>query len=202
MCIMKKSNNLFFFGLFFLLFMNCSPESHQELPQYNPVVYSENFQKIISNDFDENQFTHYIEAGSKKWFPNKDNRKNGYYEFSPFNSSETLNVAWIVLPPINLDLANAKRLTFKCAQHHVVNSEHNDLKLFVSLNFYGNVNEAKWIELSFKKPEANSQNYLWINSGIVDLSPFSGMIHIAFKANGGSASTNAGAYMIDDIKVF
>lgn len=185
------------------LFIACSPEDEQELPQYNNIIYSVDFQGVLDGTFDETPFTNFSEVGTKKWFGNKDTRNvNAYYEFSPFQSGQPLNIGWFITPAINLDEAKAKRLTFQVAQHHVVNSTENYLEVFVSNNFTGNVAEADWVKFEFKKPEAGSRNYVWVNSGAINLAQFSGNVHIAFKATGGTASANAGAYMIDNIKVF
>src|SRR5690606_18176189 len=70
-----------------------SPEDDQELPLYSPTIYLEDFQKVIDGTFDETPFTNVAESGTKKWFSNSYN-ENAYYEFSPFNSNEPLNVAW------------------------------------------------------------------------------------------------------------
>lgn len=184
------------------IFAACSPENEQELPQYSPVIYLEDFQKILDGTFDESLFVNFAETGTRKWFATSF-QENAYFEFSPFNSNETLNVAWFVTPAINLDSAVKKRLSFQSAQHHVVNSENNFLEVFVSTNFNGDVTTATWVKMSFAGPKIGSGfNYDFFNSGAVDLSQFSGNIHIAFKATGGTASANAGAYMIDNIKVF
>ena len=181
----------------------CSPEDEQELPTYSPTIYFEDFQKVIDGTFDESAFVNVAETGTKKWFATS-YKENGYYEFSPFQSNETVNVAWFVTPAINIDSAVKKRLTFQTAQHHVVNTENNYIQVYVSTNFTGDVTTATWHEMeNFNKPQIGGGfNYDFFNSGVVDLSAFNGNIHIAFKATGGTASANAGAYMIDNIKVF
>ena len=183
-------------------FTACSPEDKQALPEHSPTIYFEDFQKVIDGTFDETPFTNFAEIGTKKWFATSFNN-NAYYEFSPFNSNENLNVAWFVSPAINIDNATRKRLTFQSAQHHVVNTENNFLEVLISTNFTGDVTTATWTTLTFNEPKIGSSfNYDFFNSGAVDLQDFNGIIHIAFKATGGTASTNAGAYMIDNIKVF
>lgn len=184
------------------IFTACSTEDEQVMPQYSPTIYLEDFQKVIDGTFDETIFTNFAEAGTKKWFSNS-YQGNAYYEFSPFNSNESLNVGWFITPEINLDSAVKKRMTFQTAQHHVVNTENNFLQVLISTNFNGDVATATWEEVTFNGPKiGSSNNYDFFNSGAVDLSKFSGKIHIAFKATGGTASANAGAYMIDNIKVF
>lgn len=201
---MKKLNYILPIAILAItgVFTACSPEDEQVLPEYSPTIYLEDFQKVIDGTFDESPFTNFAEAGTKKWFSTSYNG-NAYYEFSPFNSNETLNVGWFVTPAINIDTAKRKRLTFQSAQHHVVNTENNFLEVLVSTDFTGDVTTATWTVLPFNGPQiGNGFNYDFFNSGAVDLQGFSGNIHIAFKATGGTASANAGAYMIDNIKVF
>lgn len=202
---MKKLKYIFPIAVLTLasIFTACSPEDEQELPQINTAVFLLDFKGASTSAFDTTPFTNVAEAGTKKWEGKKDTRtENEYYEFSPFQSGQPLNIAWFVTPAINLDQANAKRFTFQSSQHHVINSTENYLEVFVSNNFTGDVTTATWAKFDFKMPQANSKNYEWINSGSISLSQFSGNIHIAFKATGGTANANAGAYMIDNIKVF
>lgn len=184
------------------LMTSCVTEDDQELPQYNPVIFYEDFQTILTDSFDATPWTIVNEEGSKSWFSNS-YRENGYFEFSPFNSGENLNISWMITPSINIDEANAKRLIFKVAQHHVVDTTNNYLVVMVSDNFSGDISTATWVEKNITLPPTGSAyNYDFYNSGVVDLSEFSGNIHIGFKAVGGTATVNAGAYQIDDIKVF
>lgn len=202
---MKKINYIFPIAAIALtsLFTACSPEDEQVLPKINNTIFEVDFKGASTKEFDETPYTNFAEAGTRKWEGKKDARsENEYYEFSPFQSNQQLNVAWFVTPAINIDAANVKRLTFQSSQHHVVNSTNNNLELYVSNNFTGDVATANWVKFEFKKPEAGSKNYVWVNSGGINLKEFSGNIHIAFKATGGTASANAGSYMIDNIKVF
>ncbi|WCM41384.1 DUF5017 domain-containing protein [Flavobacterium sp. CBA20B-1] len=201
---MKKIKFLFPVAVIALVsvFAACSPEDEQELPTYSPTIYMEDFQKVIDGTFDESKFTNIAETGTKKWFSTS-YQGNAYYEFSPFNSNETLNVAWFVTPAINVDTAVKKRLTFQSAQHHVVNVENNFLEVLISTDFTGDVTTATWKSVTFNGPKIGSGfNYDFFNSGVINLQEYTGNIYIAFKATGGTASANAGAYMIDNIKVF
>lgn len=201
---MKKFKNIIPVAVFAIanLFTSCVSEDDQNLPNYNPVIFNEDFQAIPAGTFDASQWVIQEEAGSKKWFATSYNG-NGYFEFSPFNSGETVNIGWLVTPAISIDQAKAKRLTFNIAQHHVVDTTNNYLSLYISTDFAGDVTTATWVEKSIKLPPVGSaNNYDFFNSGIVDLSEFSGTIYIGFKAVGGTATVNAGAYQIDDIKVF
>lgn len=184
------------------VFISCVTEDDQELPNMNPVVYIEDFQGITTGSFNQEAWTIQEEEGTKKWFATS-YRDNGYFEFSPFNSGQEVNIGWLVTPSINIDEANAKKFSFKIAQHHVVDNTNNYVKVYVSTDFAGDVTTATWVEKEIKLPPVGgAYNYDFYNSGTIDISEFSGNIYIGFKAVGGTATANAGAYQIDDIKVF
>lgn len=180
-------------------FSSCVSDEDQNLPEFNPVVYYEDFHEILEGTFDDTPWTFYAEAGTKNWKQTV-YKSNGYFEFSPFQSGENLNVAWLVTPPIAIENAKKKRLTFEVAQHHVVNTANNFLKAYISTDFSGDVATATWVEVPFRAP--GTKNYEFSKSGVIDLSGYQGPIYIGFKGTGGTASANAGSYMIDNIRVF
>lgn len=180
-------------------FSSCVSDADQDLPEYNKVVFFEDFHQILEGTFDETPWTFFAETGTKNWKQTV-YKSDSYFEFSPFQSNEPLNVAWLVTPAIDISAANKKRLTFEVAQHHVVNKTNNYLQVFISTDFVGDVASATWNEVTFKGP--GTKNYEFSKSGIIDLSSFQGPIYVAFKATGGTASANAGSYMVDNIRVF
>ncbi len=180
-------------------FTGCVSEDDQKMPEFNQLVYFEDFQKMVDGTFDDSVWTFFAESGTKNWKQTVYNG-DGYYEFNPFQSNEALNVAWLVTPAINIENANKKRLTFEVAQHHVINTQNNFLQAFISTDFTGDVNTATWNEVTFKAP--GTKNYEFSKSGVIDISGYQGPIYIAFKATGGTASANAGSYMINNIRVF
>lgn len=186
-----------------LSFVSCVSEEDQELPQLNNVIFNEDFQTAVTGTFDTTNWHNIAKTGTKIWFQNL-YRENGYFEFSPFGSNEAVNEGWFITPQIDLNNANKKAMNFDVAQHHVIDATNNKLKVFISNDFTGdNFDSATWTEVSFTGPKiGSSNNYDFFKSGTINLAEFSGKINIAFVAIGGTSSVNAGAYMIDNIKVF
>ena len=178
--------------------VGCVSEDDAVLPEIGKIVYFEDFQDETTYE----QWTNFAEVGSKEWIP-VEFRGNIYYEFTPFQSGDTVNVGWFVSPAIDVELASTKRLTFEVAHHHVINTENNFIQAYISTDFDGeNVLGATWTEFDFNKPTPALSNYEFIRSGPIDLSEYTGTIYVAFKVTGGTASQNAGAYMIDNVRVF
>ncbi|MGE6356689.1 hypothetical protein ACQKCJ_22695 [Flavobacterium sp. NPDC079362] len=74
----------------------------------------------------------------------------------------------------------------------------------MSTNFDGsNVTKAKRTILSANFPSLSTPTRQFISSGGIDLSAYSGNIHIAFKYIGSvKDKTLNGAFMVDDVKIF
>lgn len=179
-------------------FVGCVAEDDFSLPEIGKIIYFEDFQDAATHE----QWTNFTEIGSKEWIATEYSG-NVYYEFSPFQSGDNINVGWFVSPAIDIELASKKNLTFEVAHHHVVNTENNYIQAYISTDFDGeNVLAATWTEFDFNKPTPALSNYEFIKSGAVDISEYSGTIYVAFKVTGGTDSQNAGAYMIDNVRVF
>lgn len=167
--------------------------------------YTENFQTAIDNtNLNLPGWTNFAESGTKLW-KEEVFSGNGYAELSSFGSGNALNVAWLVTPAINLDATANEFMTFRTAQHHLdVDSPDNSLTVYVSTNFDGtNVLAATWTPVTVTLPTQSTAWYEFVSSGAVDLSAYSGNIHVAFKFKGsGTNTTLDGAFQIDDLKVF
>ena len=187
--------------VFILLFSSCDDAT--TLPPLYPEIYSENFSPTAVNEpsFNFQGWLLFSQTGTKSWF--LDNyQDNDYIEFNPYGSKESSNIGWAITPVYNLELLAQKALIFQSAQHNAISSD-NKFELLVSTNFNGtDVLNATWIPLSFKGPEySKATNYVWVNSGKVNLSDFSGTIYIAFRVTGNS-TTRAGGFQVDNIKLF
>lgn len=110
---------------------SCVSEEDQQLPEYNPVVYNQDFQGLTNDTFDVTLWTNVATEGSKVW-QSKVYKGNGYFEFSPFGSNENVNEAWLISPKIDISQANAKTLVFKLAQHHVVDTTANKVQVYIT----------------------------------------------------------------------
>ncbi|MFT3794451.1 DUF5017 domain-containing protein [Flavobacterium sp.] len=192
--------------LFAGVFTGCSEDDDTALPETAYATYSEDFGTVSESgdySFDLDTWTVFAEAGTKNWFIN-DFDDNVYLEFSSFNSGNASNIGWLVSPAINIDNAKLKRLIFQSAQHHATSLD-NKFELLVSTNYDGeNVLTADWETKTFRLPKYigyGGKNYEFANSGVVDLSQYSGEIYIAFRVKGNS-TTQTGGFQVDNIKIF
>ncbi|AWI24906.1 DUF5689 domain-containing protein [Flavobacterium pallidum] len=165
--------------------------------------YYEDFQESVDNtNFNYEGWTNVATSGTKLWREEAFSG-NGYAEFSSFGSGNALNVAWLVTPGIDMDAHTGETMLFRTAQHHLdVNSDANSLKVYVSSDFTGNPATATWIEVPVTLPTMDTAWYAFVGSGGVDLSGYTGTIHIGFKFTGsGTDTTLDGAFQIDDLKI-
>ena len=166
-------------------------------------IMSEDFQSVTNNtDLDINGWTNFAETGSRLW-REKEQDGNGYTELSGYLSNDAINIAWLVSPGINVDAQDLEFVSFEVAQHNLVGNE-NTLEVFVSTDFDGtNVLTATWAPISVALPSGATSWYQFINSGLVDLSSYSGTLHVAFKYTGSGTDEDLdGAYQIDNFSVF
>ncbi|WP_166921552.1 DUF5689 domain-containing protein [Flavobacterium poyangense] len=168
-------------------------------------LFSEDFQSL-KNDvvFSLPGWSNIVEKASKLW-RSMFYGGNGYAEFNTTSTTAAENVAWLVSPKINLEGYKNAMFSFRSAQHSLkVDSPLNTLEIYVSDDFDGlNIARAKWTKLTAKLPNLSTPTREFITSGRIDLSSYSGNIHLAFKYVGsGKDKTLNGAFMVDDVKIF
>lgn len=188
----------------FVFIIGCTSEDDFEIPNIPEVIFSENFQEVVNNqNFVKEGWTNFNEQGSTVW-RSRIFSGNGYVEFNTFQSGDIVNIGWLITPKIDKDRFNNPKLRFKTAQNFVTNND-NKIQIFVSNNYNGvNVLDAEWIQLDAEVAKLGSGNYVFIDSGIIDLSPYTDNdIHIAFKVIGSGTNTNLdGLFQVDDISIF
>jgi hypothetical protein len=157
---------------------------------------NETFTGVGSNvDLNLAGWSNIAEIGSRLWRGQVFNG-NGYAQATSFNSSDPVNVMWLVSPPITLDVP--KILTFETAMNFW---RHNGLEVFISNDFNGNnVSTATWTKINARLAEETDPVNTFIPSGEIDLSAFSGTVRIAFKYSGDN-SNNTSTYRVDNVKV-
>ena len=192
-------------------FTGCSPEKDIEIPSTTKYTLYEEFMSVTEategDPIEIADWTNFAEVGTKKW-------KQGYYSgtkyaeftaYSPVTSERELsNIGWLVSPAINMDMYEHETLAFDVAQAYV-SSSSNSIELLISTNFDGtNVTAATWRVVNFTKPPLNfDTNFDFFSSGLVDLSSYTGTIHIAFKYKGSGTNTSLdGTYELDNIRIF
>ncbi len=146
-------------------------------------------------------WTNFAEAGSRVW-RERVYQGNGYAELSAYNANDNSNIAWLISPAIDMDTAANEYLSFKTAQHHL-DSPLNTLEVFISTDFDGtDVLAATWSPITANTASQGDSWYTFVESGLVDLSSYSGNVYIAFKYTGaGNDNQLDGSYMVDDFLV-
>lgn len=198
--ILKSS---FLLALIVSVFTSCSEEEDFELAPYKPQVFGESFPESdidYNAVFDFPGWVNFAETGTKKWIE-RDFNNDGYIQFSPFGSGEASNIGWAITPTFNLDSTTGEVLTFESASNFVDNPD-NKLEVFISTNFDGtNVLAATWTLLDAVVADNTTNGYVYIPSGEIDLSTYTGNVNIAFKVTG-NGTTLDGLFQVDKIKIY
>ena len=151
-------------------------------------------------------WTNYIEAGTEAWEGYSSTSSNASLGRSarvqPASSGDISNIAWLITPAIALDNYNNVTLQFKTS-NSLADSSY--LEVLYSLDWDGteaHVTSATWGVLSAAYVVKDTDSFVpWFNSGHVDLSCATGIMHIAFKYTGGGLEAFDGVYELDAIRV-
>jgi Domain of unknown function (DUF5017) len=199
-----KKTILFLLGVMVMTsFTACSPEEDIKNPDFQPYKLFEDFTSNTTDGAVINLagWTNFAEAGTVKWnqgiyYSDK------YAEFSSFQSGQSVNIAWLVSPKVNVE-SNSK-LAFDVAQAYV-STAANSIELLVSTDFDGtNVTAANWTVVNFTKPPLNfDTNFDFFSSGLIDLSAYANQdVYLAFKVKGSGTNTSLdGTYSIDNVRI-
>lgn len=187
--------------LFLGVATSCVNDDDFEIPKLRPVIYSEDFNEIDYNmNFDYADWTNFAEAGTKLWIE-REYQDDGYIQFRSYNSGEASNIGWAISPAIDMDAFTGEVLSFQSATNFVDNPA-NKLEVFVSSDYDGtNVLAATWTQLDAVVADETTNGYTYIPSGNIDLSSYTGTLHIAFKVTG-NGSTLDGLFQVDKIKIY
>jgi hypothetical protein len=181
--------------------VSCSDET--EIAPFKPLIFSEDFPEPeidYNATFDFEGWTNFAETGTKLWIE-RDFNNDGYIQFSPFGSSQASNIGWAITPAINISEGANAVLSFSSASNFVDNPD-NKLEVFIATDYDGtNVLAATWVELEAVVANNTTNNYTYIPSGEIDLSSYSGTVHIAFKVTG-NGTTLDGLFQVDKVKVY
>jgi hypothetical protein len=83
---------------------------------------------------------------------------------------------------------------------------HYPLEVFISTDFSGNesgINSATWVPLSvtIAHPDVTGDWFSWVDSGSVDLSEYTGTLHIAFKYTGSDTLNQNSTIHVENVIV-
>ena len=186
-----------FMTLAAVLLSGCTKDSDVDFPIAPTTLVAEDFNNA---DLTLTGWTLYAEAGATNWVQEVFSG-DGYATFSSFQSGNPVNVAWLISPAVDMDAQTGEKLSFVNCQDGFVRNIDNTLELFVSTDYDGvNFAAASWERISFNVANQNTERFLYINSGIIDLSGYTGTLHFAFKVRGTSALT--GGYQVDKVRLF
>jgi len=176
----------------------CSPLNIDDFD----IVFEENFDSSVDNtDLDIAGWSNFSEVGSELW-TEQVYSGNGYTEFSSYFTGDDVNIGWLVSHGINMDTQENEFLNFKNAQHHL-DSADNTLEVFVSTDYDGsNVLTATWVPVSANLASMSDSWYAFVDSGLIDISNYTGTLYVGFKVTGSGTNTIMdGAYQLDDFKI-
>ena len=172
------------------------------------------FYPIFEDDFESypnysslngNGWTNYIEAGSRDWFVriSNDNQNSGskMVSLGSYQTGDSSTIAWLITPAIDLDAQGVEFAKFKSSNSFADSSE---LELLISTDWDGTeatIESSSWNALNANIVSDGVFYQNWVDSGLVDLSLFSGNAYVAFKYIGSGQSSFDGTYEIDDFKV-
>ena len=166
-------------------------------------VYEETFNTAVDNtDLDISGWINYAESGGQYW-TEQVYGGNGYAEFTAYNTGDSLNVGWLISPGIDMDAQDGEILNFQ-TEYAYPDSGHYPLEVFVSTDFDGTesgVSSATWEPISavIAHPDVTGDWFTWIDSGAIDLSTYSGTLHIAFKYTGSDTSNQNSTIHVENV---
>ncbi len=138
--------------------------------------------------------------GTSLWL-GKEYSSNQYMQASAYDTGLDAATSWIVTPGLNLDAADSKKNFSFDSKRGKSNGEVLEVYVSADFDFNTGVTAATWVKQTVTLAAANANGYsaAWVNSGVIDLSSYSGTVHVAFKYVG-NATTATGTYQIDNVK--
>ncbi len=189
--------SLFFMAIMAILVTGCTKDSDASVDTPLNTLLAENFN---DSNLTNSGWITYAQTGTKLWSVGI-YKGDGYAQFSSYGSGQPVNVSWLISPALNMDNQSGEKLYFQSCQDGYVHSLENSLELYVSSDYDGvNFNNASWTKVNFTCPTQDSTKYVYVNSGLIDLSKYTGTLHFAFKVKG--TTSLSGGYQIDNVRVF
>lgn len=149
-------------------------------------------------DIDIEGWSNLALKGTRVW-RGKEFSGNLYAQATAFQDTNSEMDAWLITPGIKLD--SPKTLRFKSQIGFAVNG-HNGLSVWISTDYNGtNYASATWTQLNATVATSSSSENVWIDSGDIDLSGYSGVGYIGFKCVGSGPNGQTSSYRVDDIEV-
>ena len=149
------------------------------------LLFEEDFEAYSNFDAISGDWTNYIEEGTRDWIArtttDTGNPGSRIAQISAYNSGDVSTVSWLITPGIDLDAQEFEFFDFESSNSY---SDGSELELLISTDWDGTdagVSSATWTSLPGTIVPDDTYYKDWVYSGLVDLSPYSGTAHIAFK---------------------
>ncbi len=198
-----KSNKFkifFFITLCTSILLGCTKDSDVVVTEPSKTMFAENFNNSSITttgwyNINQNGVTNWTRAVYKN---------DGYAKISSYYGGTGHDaVSWLVSPAIDMDTQDGEKLFFQSCQDGFVKNSINSLELYISSNFNGtNFSDADWVKVDCKVATPNDIKFIYVDSGALDLSKYTGKIHFAFKYIGYAASNLNGGYQVDNVRIF
>lgn len=160
----------------------------------------------LNQPIDINGWQSKVVAGTKNWIA-KDVGTATDKRCAEMNAvnviGETSNTAWLISPQVDLSAISPRYLSFRTQYANW--KDYVSLELYVSSNYNGvDPTLATWTKVEnayiVKSTDAAA---VWVSSGIVNLSAYSGNVHFGFKyVREGAPQHQATTFRVDDFQVF
>ena len=143
-------------------------------------------------------WTAYSVTGNEVWTPSSYGNPSYCATISGYASGNKANEDWLISPSIDFTGKTTGKLIFDTATKYTGNS----LQVYISTNYNGGApSTATWTLVPATFAPVNS-NYVWINSGAVNISSYAANqsnVRVAFKYT--STTSSAATWELDNVLV-
>ena len=165
------------------------------------VLLEEDFEET-SSDIEIENWTNYIEAGTRNWdsYEDEDTLSIAANIGSFFSRNES-TIGWLITAGVDLETTSQEFLSFETSNSF---SDGSELEVLISTDWNGveeTITSATWEILPAKIVDDAASFETWVDSGFVELSAYSGTAYIAFKYTGNGDEDFDGTYELDNIKI-
>jgi len=177
------------------------------------IVFEETFESMTTGaTVSGNGWTAYAETGTYNWRvlnSTDSGNQSKVASMGAYNSGVISNITWLISPVIDVDAQDFEFVRFETSNSF---SDESELELLISTDWDGTtagVATATWTALPGNIVSDDTYYQDWVDSGLIDLSSYSGNAYIAFKYIGGDNSgsnppntgTIDGTYEMDNFTV-
>ncbi len=149
---------------------------------------------VVNQSYTKAGWRNVIVKGDRNW-TGKDFSGNNYVQATAHNAPAGTYETWLITPPLDVTNATNKVVKFKTAQAYW--KATTSFEVFVLKCESGSTTQTK---LNPILPTDKSTNYEFVSSGDIDLSAYSGIVHIGFRYVAEGGASNSTTWCIDDFE--